>query len=389
MSQNFSPMKILKNNIFAVKSLIHDHLYNYKGWKTNRKIIVFESDDWGSIRTSGKYALDDFRKKGLPIEYDAYTMLDSLESNDDIEFLLNLLASFKTESGNEIKFTINNIVANPDFNAIKDNNFENYYFEYFTDTLNSYSDSDNVMEKYRNGIKENLLSIQFHGREHLHIKNWMNKLQSKNPLSLLAFQHNMFTYYPEINANCTAQNLDSFGYHFQSDFNDIPSLINNGLNIFEEIWGFKSRTIVCPCHIWNPELNSYFKLFNINQIQSGFKQMVPILNENYKNKIRHYTGEKSKEGILFTVRNVNFEPAIDSNDAIERAIKQIETAFFWNTPAIVSTHRLNYISRLDIKNRDNNLKKLEQLLSKLIKKWPSLEVLTSDELGHVMTNEIG
>jgi len=31
---------------------IKSHLLNLPGWHTNRKIVVIESDDWGSIRMS-------------------------------------------------------------------------------------------------------------------------------------------------------------------------------------------------------------------------------------------------------------------------------------------------------------------------------------------------
>jgi len=30
---------------------LHRYIANIPGWRTNRKIIVIESDDWGSIRT--------------------------------------------------------------------------------------------------------------------------------------------------------------------------------------------------------------------------------------------------------------------------------------------------------------------------------------------------
>ena len=31
---------------------------NIKGWRTNRKIVVIESDDWGTIRMSSKEAFN-------------------------------------------------------------------------------------------------------------------------------------------------------------------------------------------------------------------------------------------------------------------------------------------------------------------------------------------
>ena len=41
-----------------LKSIAGRHLVNSKGWRTNRKIVVLESDDWGAIRMSSKEAFD-------------------------------------------------------------------------------------------------------------------------------------------------------------------------------------------------------------------------------------------------------------------------------------------------------------------------------------------
>jgi hypothetical protein len=61
-------------------------------------------------------------------------------------------------------------------------------------------------------------------------------------------------------------------------------------------------------------------------------------------------------------------------------MREIKSAFFWRTPAIISTHRVNYASGMDIKNRDNNLKLLEMLLQNILRTWPDVEFVTSDEL---------
>ncbi len=37
-----------------IKSKISRHYTNLSGWRTKRKIVVFESDDWGSIKNALK-----------------------------------------------------------------------------------------------------------------------------------------------------------------------------------------------------------------------------------------------------------------------------------------------------------------------------------------------
>ena len=62
--------------------------------------------------------------------------------------------------------------------------------------------------------------------------------------------------------------------------------------------------------------------------------------------------------------------------------------FFWNKPAIICTHRLNYVGYLDNGNRDNNLILLELLLSKIKKKWPNVEFMSSNELLELIMQKI-
>lgn len=51
-----------------LRKTINRHYRNLSGWKTNRKIIVIESDDWGSIRMPSKEVYELFLSKGFPID---------------------------------------------------------------------------------------------------------------------------------------------------------------------------------------------------------------------------------------------------------------------------------------------------------------------------------
>jgi len=83
------------------------------------------------------------------------------------------------------------------------------------------------------------------------------------------------------------------------------------------------------------------------------------------------------------VRNVVFEPTEDRGiDWVDFTLKQIKTAFRWNKPAIISSHRVNFCGHIDEKNREKGLKSLEGLLQEIVKKWPDVEFMSADELGN-------
>ena len=72
------------------RELILRNIINTFGYKTNRKIVVFESVDWGSIRMPSKLAYSNLLKKGIGVDKSyLYDTLDSLEKKEDLEVKKN------------------------------------------------------------------------------------------------------------------------------------------------------------------------------------------------------------------------------------------------------------------------------------------------------------
>ncbi len=99
-------------------------------------------------------------------------------------------------------------------------------------------------------------------------------------------------------------------------------------------------------------------------------------------------GMKSKNGVVFTVRNCRFEPSEFGNrDWVDLCLSDIKKAFYWNKPAIISSHRVNFIGAIDPENRKNGLTQLNALLREITKKWPEVEFMTSAELAKLIIKE--
>ncbi len=103
-------------------------------------------------------------KAGYRVDLNPYERYDSLESHDDLELLFELLVSFKDFRGNHPVITANCVVANPDFNKIKSNNYGKYAFEHVTDTFKRYPKHEKGFELWKQGLSEHIFSPQFHAR---------------------------------------------------------------------------------------------------------------------------------------------------------------------------------------------------------------------------------
>jgi len=107
----------------------------------------------------------------------------------------------------------------------------------------------------------------------------------------------------------------------------------------------------------------------------------------YKTEM-NYTGKRTKEGLDIMVRNVVFEPTENRGiNWVTFAMKQIEAAFRWNKPAIISSHRVNFCGHIDVKNRENGLLALENLLKEIVKKWPDAEFMSADQAGEILSKQ--
>lgn len=355
------------------------------GWHTKRKIVVFESDDWGMSRMKSPEAYKRLLAKGYPVNQCVYNRNDTLENNDDLQFLLEILASVKDKNGKNCLFTLNNVVANPHFERIKKNNFQQYYYEPFTETLKRYPNHDKVLNLYKEGIQSNLFQIQFHGREHINVNRWLKNLQDNNLVLLDAIREDMFTVANSPLGSGRRDFLDAFGEGYEIEYENLKEILCKGADLFEQIWGFRSKSFIAPCYAWSPTIENVLRQIGVRYLQGTHVQRFYKKGSTKVFKKYHYLGQRNHLNQRYLIRNVYFEPSeFSGTDVVDNALNAIDLAFNYYKPAVICSHRVNYIGGIRQKNRDHNLKKLKILLKKLLKKHPDVEFMSSDELGELI-----
>ena len=364
-----------------LKQVISQNLVNIPGFRTSRKIVVFESDDWGSIRMPSKKVFAALKKFGIPVDKSAYCKFDALESNSDMEILFDLLSIFKDFKGNHPIITANTVVANPDFEKIKENGFKEYFYEPFTETLTKYQYHDKVYDLYKQGINEKLFHPQFHGREHVNVELWMQLLQNNKNFQF-AFQHNMWGLSNDVFSNTKSIQaaLDSNDHQFLS------TSIIEGLALFTKLFGYESHSFIANNFIWSVDLEKTLAAHGIKHLQGMKYQLLPKNDGKPRKLIRHYLGDSNTHGQIYGIRNCTFEPSNDKT-TVGQTIKEIENAFFWNKPAVISTHRINFIGSLNERNQKENIEEFKSLIKKILKKWPEVEFMTTMELDQIIRDK--
>lgn len=368
-----------------IKQKLIKNLSNIPGWCTNKKYIVLESDDWGSIRMPSNETKKELIQKEVlsSNKTSHFNLYDCLESNDDLLTLFDVLSEFTDKRGNHPVFTGLNVVANPDFEKIKRDDFKHYHYEPFNKTLKRYGKHDRVLDLWKEGAQKRLFVPQFHGREHLNVTSWMKALQNQSPKTRTAFEYGFWGFDPVPCGESSITYQAAFDIDEPEEVEYLKSVVNEGIDLFKELVGYAPEFFVPTNGSFNLALLEKLKEKGIEYVLLDKLQKEPLGHGKFKTHFR-YLGKKSKFDQIFLSRNAAFEPSAGGKDWIDSCLNDISTAFRWRKPATISTHRVNYIGYLDPKNRDNGIKQLRELLKQILKKWPEVEFITSVELGHLI-----
>ena len=362
---------------------------NIVGQIIRQKIVVIESDDWGSVRMPSNEVLETLKSQGLDFDEQGesfrYSLYDTLASPEDLESLFTVLKSHQDKMGKSPVFTALSLVANPDFEKIKESSFERYHWMSLENTFKAYN-KPSSLPFWKKGEEDGVFIPEFHGREHLNVPVWMRDLQNENDSALLAFKNGVWGYKNKNKHGIKYQ--AAFGLEKHSDLQFQRQTIAEGLDEFKRIHNRSAKYFVAPNGQFNNTLELDLARKGIKYIGAS-KIQLENLGEGKKRKVYHWLGKKNAYNQFYLTRNCFFEPSYHAKDWLQSCLKEISIAFKLMKPAVISTHRVNYIGALNKANRDNGLSQLDDLLSEILKRWPDVQFMSSSELGNYISSRKG
>ena len=370
-----------------MKQFILNNLKNIYGWKTKRRIVVISVDDYGNVRLDSKKARKTMDKVGMKV-YSRFDAYDTLETGEDLEILYDTLQSVKDKNGNYAVFTPFAIPCNIDFEKMKAIGYEDYVYEILPVTYEKLAAFDasaykDAWKLWQEGICNGLMAPQFHGREHFNLKVFNKKLKNKDKDLLTALQNRSYTSIRDT-GYATISITAAFEFWDFSENTAFNEIIVDGLHRFKEVFGYSSRHFNAPGGREHPCIHEVLHKNGIDFLDAPLVKHEHQGLGKYK-KVLNYTGKRNILGMTYQVRNVVFEPTEDRGfNWVDYSIKQIEAAFRWNRPAIISSHRVNFCGHIDPMNRKKGISALRELLKKIVNKWPDVEFMSSVALGDLI-----
>lgn len=371
--------------MLSFKEKLSKNYVNARGWRTNKKYVIIESDDWGAIRMPSREVYDELLKNNIQVDKFSFDKNDSLESTDDLNALFETLQKFTDIKGNPAVLTAYQVVANPDFEKIEASARKEYHFETILETYKRFVNTEQVPELIKEGIAKKLYIPQSHGREHIHVKRYMEAIYSTSEKEQLAFKHQAII--STKSKTCKNPYLNNYfagqDYSDATEFEALEKITAQGLKMFEDIFGFKSVSFTPQGGYWGSNI---FESLAKNGVQlvCGQRQE-PDLKGKHK-IVNHFWGQKNSFDQIYWRRNCQFEPARNQDFPwVDKCLQEIEIAFRWGKPAVISAHRENFTGSIFEENREQSLKKLDTLLTKIQKKWPEVQFISTHQLAEIMT----
>ena len=367
--------------------LTRKELYNMFGWRTNRHLVVIESDDWGTIRMPSREVYEEFMQRGIRVNRDSYCRYDNLATKNDLENLFEVLQSVKDKNGHPAVITANTLSANPLFDKIKESNFTQYYYEPFTETLKRDAAHADAFAMWKEGMAAGVFHPQSHGREHLYVKKWLKTLRNGDKVTRTAFDLGTWGLTSLVDPSINGYYMGAFNSSDDADIHEFEVIIDDALRMFKDIFGYDSLSFTPTTYTWSPKIEPCLVNHAVKYIQSTFQQKIPIGDDQgVKVTYRGFQGTRTKAGLIRLFRNCFFEPSTKPDyDWVGECLKRIEIAFRWGKAANICAHRLNFIGSIDSTNTDKTLPEFKRLLQEIVKRWPDVEFVTSDQLGEIIS----
>ncbi|MDD4747589.1 MAG: hypothetical protein PHW19_09935 [Salinivirgaceae bacterium] len=334
-----------------------------------------------------KEAYDAMLKMGFPVDQSHFDQYDTIENADDLELLFEILEKNRDCNHRAASFTPFTNVANPDFEKIKENNFKAYYYEPYSTTLQRYGRSDKTLELWKTGIENKIFVPEYHGREHLASHLWIEELQNPESIVRKAFDFG-YTSVKTENIHPEARGFRAtLFFNTQEQKEQANASIADGVNLFESLFGMKPSTFIPPNGPYHPDFDETILKSGIKARVSPYYYAIPD-GKGSATYGKHYFNKFNKQGLYVYLRNCAFEPIGNGFPGIESTLNQISMAFLLKKPAIISTHRVNFVGGLSKEKRDFGLKQLDLLLTAIRTKWPDVEFLSTREYVSLFCGKI-
>lgn len=352
-------------------------------WNRHRA-VVFEGDDWGSCEFARNRADADVLASMLETVAGAVVgihLAGTLETPQDLNRLYGILAGARGADGQRAVFTAFVCVGNPDYAAVRASGFNAYADIGIDAGVPPGWERGDVVGAWRTGMAQGVFAPEFHSNlHHTSPELWLERLRAegaKGDFARAAFERSVFTQ---------TEHLPEFArmnVRRQADW------VRTGVERFTRVTGYAPACAVtsdaCPVTetVWSIH---GIRTVGLKRCVDHDDRAIVYHSKPWNNQDRHSPmgAYNAVNDLVYLNRNVFFECASGAPDQLAEAVLPvIRRRWAANEPAVICTHRANYVS-LNPAIPESGFRELASLLGALSR--AGARFITSAELGDLYRN---
>lgn len=337
-------------------------------YRFKEPIVVIESDDWGKMGNESN-----FKSSKEEWNTDAWSR-DRLETQEELTALYSVLEFHQSKFIKGPIFTANCIVSNPNVVKTKATDYQTLILEPLD------TSSPRLAKLAKSGKTRGVFYPQYHGRLHYHLDDYLNSLRENSEAQTLfeAHVHGGLSFFKN---SKKAYYSEYLSYKSGSSIPELSQWLEKGLADFERIYGYTSESTIAPNFVFDLKGKAALIENGIKYLQGG--NMLLTVTKGQEQAKNFCMGTSLGQSLTILARNHKFEPCRGKIEwQAEFSIAAVKSWIAKNIPAVLDTHRLNYVG----KHAQNSLVQLHELLLGLAE-IDGLRFLTSVELGEAMSQK--
>lgn len=350
------------------------HNVNWRAFPT----LVIESDDWGACEYAPTREIWETMKASIPADSFPSIGNSKLESAEEINALCSLLERFPGSDGIPATLTAFICLANPDYQKIRESNFEHYFDIPIDQGFPPAWGGENVMKTWLEWIARGIVSPEFHTRlHHTHPTRWLSLLRENSPEGEEARRRFDQEIYWRGKHDPEYADMSPFMMNewfvpalktFQRLFGSLPNaaITSDATPLTEIIWAANGIQSFC------------LRNFSIPGGEPIVYHTKPWNNQDPSTPMGAWNPQTD---MVYLNRNIFFEPAFDPDYSFEKTIEHIHAVWERNEPAVVSSHRLNY-ANWNSEIAERGFTELERLL-KEVSRTKNVRFFSTREIADV------
>lgn len=339
-----------------------------------RPIVLIQSDDWGRVGLPYVSSLHKLREMGYQVgenPWDSY----GLETTEDMQALRVTLETARDQDGAPACIVANFILANPDLRRMVEEGYQQSHWVEVSKGFPLPWHEPGLLDAYHALINAGVFYPALHGFSHFNESIWraaLNDADSELGRRTRALVENDIPYLasltPEFNFALVARHG---GQEIFRSNSEQEAWVKDGVRSFIDAFGRSPVSTCAPGYRCNRTTFTQWCAAGLKVLQTT-EARFPYM----------------EKGMLVLSRNVFFEPVLDADSTVEKALARAESVIQAGMPVIISSHSINYMQR-HLGRAQYGRDSLSRLLTGLLDRFPNLRFANDESVWQALIHRDG